>query len=714
MYLRKSLMMVLALLAGALLAQAKEYSPKFVCGVVKANSWTMDNNKEGIYEYDLAAGTLTKLTAERDVYQAPLGGAVYEDGKMKGIHFKTVWDDFDQTNTYLLYHVEYDMETWERTLAVTLGDMDRNYISSCGMAHDPITGSNYGIFYNFNMSWQVVNRKLATIDFSTNTPKRTILGNASIPMAAIACNDQGVLYGVGMDGWLYAISTANVGSGNEIEVTPLGDMGIDNISTNPSSMTYDKRMGRFYWSVVLNDQNCYLYEINPTIGQVTATQLTQTPDNSWLVNLYVPEPMAADDAPAAVTGLSATFEGASTTGTVSFTAPTTSYTDEPLTGTLNYVVTANGAEVATGTVEPGDAVTTDVSVPMGNVEIVVVVSNEAGTSPEAKLMVYVGAETPLAPTNVVFDYDYNTEQSIVTWTAPTMGINDQELDPEGLTYNIYRMPGDELVGEGVAETTFTQEFAPEVLAPYYYKIEAVHHTMVGAAAESNKAVVGPALDVPYTNNFNTSESFNLLTVLDNNHDGVTWKWERSYSGGGRATYYGSSEMSGDEWLLSPPLNLTKGATYSITFDANTAVSNCVDYMDVAYGQGLNTDGYTTLFDHIIMNEPLTQTYTNDTIVPAKSGVYYFGFHATSYLNYGWLLLHNFSIKKVSDAPLSLRGDVNADGVVDIADVNIVINIMLGKDSADNYDGRAYITDGDTDVDIADVNAVINLMLGKEQ
>ena len=547
----------------------------------------------------------------------------------------------------------------------------------------------------------------------TNTPKRTILGNASIPMAAIACNDQGVLYGVGMDGWLYAISTANVGSGNEIEVMPLGDMGIDNISTNPSSMTYDKRMGRFYWSVVLNDQNCYLYEINPTIGQVAATQLTQTPDNSWLVNLYVPEPKAADDAPAAVTGLSATFEGASTTGTVSFTAPTTSYTDEPLTGTLNYVVTANGAEVATGTVEPGDAVTADVSVPMGNVEIVVVVSNEAGTSPEAKLTVYVGAETPLAPTNVVFDYDYNTEQSIVTWTAPTMGINDQELDPEGLTYNIYRMPGDELVGEGVAETTFTQEFAPEVLAPYYYKIEAVHHTMVGAAAESNKAVVGPALDVPYTNNFNTAASFNLLTVLDNNHDGVTWKWERSYSGGGRATYYGSSEMSGDEWLLSPPLNLTKGATYSITFDANTAVSNCVDYMDVAYGQGLNTDGYTTLFDHIIMNEPLTQTYTNDTIVPAKSGVYYFGFHATSYLNYGWLLLHNFSIKKVADAPLSLRGDVNADGVVDIADVNIVINIMLGKDSADNYDGRAYITDGDTDVDIADVNAVINLMLGKE-
>lgn len=61
--------------------------------------------------------------------------------------------------------------------------------------------------------------------------------------------------------------------------------------------------------------------------------------------------------------------------------------------------------------------------------------------------------------------------------------------------------------------------------------------------------------------------------------------------------------------------------------------------------------------------------------------------------------------------VGMRGDINCDGHVDIADVNIIINIMLGKDNADNYDGRAYITEGDQVVDISDVNAVINLMLG---
>ncbi len=285
----KTLIMALVATCGCLMAQAGEYQPKFLCGVVKADSWTTGNNMEGIYELDLAGGSLSKLTEGRDVYQAPLGGAVYEDGIMKGVHFKTMWDDFEQTETYVLYHVQYDMTTWERVKLYALNTVDRNYISSCGLAHDPVTGKNYGIFYNFNMSWQVVNRKLAEIDFSTNTPTRTIIGTASIPMAAIAFSDQGVLYGVGEDGWLYAISTANPGAIGEIEVFPLGDMGIDNISTNPSTMTYDKRTGKFYWAVVLNDQKSYLYEINPTIGSVAATQLMQLPDNSWLVNLEVME-----------------------------------------------------------------------------------------------------------------------------------------------------------------------------------------------------------------------------------------------------------------------------------------------------------------------------------------------------------------------------------------------------------------------------------------
>ena len=57
----------------------------------------------------------------------------------------------------------------------------------------------------------------------------------------------------------------------------------------------------------------------------------------------------------------------------------------------------------------------------------------------------------------------------------------------------------------------------------------------------------------------------------------------------------------------------------------------------------------------------------------------------------------------------IKGDVDGNGEVDITDANILINIMLGKDSASKYGGRADVT-GDGVVDVSDVNAIINIIL----
>ncbi len=65
---------------------------------------------------------------------------------------------------------------------------------------------------------------------------------------------------------------------------------------------------------------------------------------------------------------------------------------------------------------------------------------------------------------------------------------------------------------------------------------------------------------------------------------------------------------------------------------------------------------------------------------------------------------------------TLPGDINGDGTVDIADVNAVINKMLGKSlpptPSPGGEGSSADVNGDGIVDIADVNAVINIMLGK--
>ncbi len=60
---------------------------------------------------------------------------------------------------------------------------------------------------------------------------------------------------------------------------------------------------------------------------------------------------------------------------------------------------------------------------------------------------------------------------------------------------------------------------------------------------------------------------------------------------------------------------------------------------------------------------------------------------------------------------SMAGDVNGDGAVDGNDLNVLINIILGKDSASNYADRANV-DGVGDIDGNDLNQLINIILGK--
>lgn len=59
----------------------------------------------------------------------------------------------------------------------------------------------------------------------------------------------------------------------------------------------------------------------------------------------------------------------------------------------------------------------------------------------------------------------------------------------------------------------------------------------------------------------------------------------------------------------------------------------------------------------------------------------------------------------------IKGDVNGDGVVDVTDVNLIINLILGKES-DSYLRQQADLDEDGNVDIADVNQEVNIILNK--
>ena len=77
-------------------------------------------------------------------------------------------------------------------------------------------------------------------------------------------------------------------------------------------------------------------------------------------------------------------------------------------------------------------------------------------------------------------------------------------------------------------------------------------------------------------------------------------------------------------------------------------------------------------------------------------------------------LDNFTLYYTGEegAPvIEITGDVNADGEVGIADVNLAIDVVLGGDT-DAVTQRRADVNGDGEITIADINVLIGIILGE--
>ena len=639
---------------------ATDYVPKIVAGVVKADSWTMENAAAGVYQLEVKEEpTLTQLSQGNDVMAAPLGGAVYADGEMHGIHFLTEPDPYTGGTSYTIYHVTYDMQDWTRTKTVSMDNLYANLISSCGIAHDPVSELSYGIFYNFNFDMQVINRKLAAIDFSTDKPTKTNVDVVDTPFAAIAFAANGFLYGVGQDGYLYIIDTTDA------SLYPLGDLGLEDISTYPASMTFDPRTEKLYFSYVTTGMKSQLYEISYAIGSVKATKVMDVPDNAFLVNMHIAPTI--EGAPMAATNLQLTFEGERTTGMVSFTMPTTTQDAEPLEGELTYTISANGTEIAEGQADAGEEVNAEVTVPQsGDTEISVVIKNDKGESSAVKTTQYIGRDIPKAVGDLHLAYNTTTGKAELSWTAPTEGQHGKTLTEANLTYNVVRQPGDVVVATATKETSFREELSNEgELTAYRYEVTPLNGDLEGETATSNTIVLGDALEVPFTEDFYKEEGFNRFTVVDANEDGVYnqytgWKgqWTHfyKYSQYSGSTVYGASITAGsqadDDWLISPAIRVEKDNRYELSFEANKsyATSNYDQKMEVYMGIGDDVTTYE-LLETCDIDDVNMKKFSNEW-TPSADGLYRIAFHAISNANSDRLLLTNvkFDMLVAGNAP----------------------------------------------------------------
>lgn len=572
----------------------------------------------------------------------------------------------------------FDTQSWENLDVKEIDSDNGDFSMIAGDLAIAADGTAYGAFFTADASGY----ELGIPDYATMT--RTTIGSLENNYLVLAISKEGVLYGIADDGNLYKIDKSNA---QETLVGPTGIVVGDGNRAYYQSGEIDPADNTFYWfGVPVESGETSLYTVDLETGAAT---LVQHLGEYSIVGLIVDKPAAEDGAPAAVEDLTVNFAEGSTTGTVSFTAPTKTFGGEELTGELTYTIKAGDNVLATGTTTPGAAVTAEVTAPEGMQTIKVIISNAVGDSPAAKQSVWVGFDVPMAPANVAFAANGN--DITVTWDAVTAGVHNGYL--ADITYNVYRIVGEEKtkVAENISTTTFTETLDLGELAVYKYGVEANNGALTSAMTISDGTALGNAFEPPYIADFANEDVFNLFSVIDANNDESTFTWATS------ARYRYSTTNAGDDWLISPPIHLKAGKNYDVTVNASAYSATWPERMEVKAGDAAKVDAMTITVlkpTDVTADSQAPEDYLG-TLQVSEDGNYYIGIHAISDPDEFYLYVYSLTVElgPEPDAPqavtnLTVASDPEGFTAATISFVAPTLTIA-GGDLAGNIKADIY-------------------------
>lgn len=591
--------------------------------VVYCQSWADDTELEmsqwpmGIYNFAPVAPSVTRKVCEDARFHAN-GGGFYRNGRF-------CFMNYNQTVlTATLTYYEADITNKEFTRMDNVEDFS---MRATDLAYDHTTGNVYGQFYMSDLK----GRCIGTADFTTLT--HTEIARTERTYVSIAVDKQGKLYGISQEGDLYGIDkTTGV-------QTLIGATGVKPGEYRMSA-TCDLNTNTIYWACVNSDETSSLYTIDTATGK--ATKVMDFRDNEQILGLYVLPPAAEDGAPAEITDLACTFDKASTTGTVSFTAPDKTFRGEALTAPVTYVVGEGGAELLRGTAEPGSKVSQELTLTPGAHKLVAYAENEEGKGVDAEITVWAGYDNPVAPADVTVSTEETAGKTKVhlAWKAPEAGGHGGYVDVENMKYNVVRLPDNKAVATKISACSIDDEIDNGGgLQTYRYRIAPYNDSMEGAAATSDAVIVGSAAEIPYSVKLREETDLTLFGILDANGDGYTWYFD---SGEKAVCYRFSAANTADDWLLTAPLNLQKDKTYRLAFKARCAKSWAPENIEAAVGQGNDPSAYVNILPNTEITSEALVTLGN-TFQVAADGIYRIGLHAVSPANRFKLFVNDISV-----------------------------------------------------------------------
>ncbi len=631
------------------------------------NSDVFTSDSAGIYKITAGTAVLQCETAPVMVR----GGVAYNDGKVYINSLDNLWKIYD-LDTGELKQCELDEDGLNTTTltynitddkvygVVSANDSRRFYLAQI----DPETGENTNLGYLEEKDYGYL---------------------ATCP--AIAADKYGTIYAIytrypDMSGTLRFGRIQKDGTVIYIgDVSVSGMLESDYLSVFQPTMNaliYNRQSDRLYWmhcgsSSYLDAYYSPIFEISFSTGN--ASMLGYLPQGYVITGAFFNEPLL--DAPTGIDSFDYVYSSASdnrTIGHLSLVAPSQSYDGSTLTGSLTIVINDGDSEVARiASVSPGATVTTDdLLFSYGEHTFSCYAISDGGTEGVVRTFnKWIGYDLPSNPTDALLTADGH--MLILTWNAPTTGMHGEDLDSDAIYYRVYRYydgSNIELVNDGLTETTYTQEI-PGDLTRYLFVVYACYDGYNGGGIYSNTLIAGDPLEVPYYTDFSDLDEFvNTYKIVDSNNDGHYWTWY--YYG---AVYPYSETNNADDWLFTPPVNYVAGHTYMLTVNIASSLADYPESMEIGFGDN-DVDGQDVLL--VIDEVPGEPTDYSVEITPEESGVYYFGFHATSpkFCELLWL----YSVEIIDVAESGVTEVAANDGMeVSVAGKTVTVHNPEGLD-----------------------------------
>lgn len=578
------------------------------------------NDQVGIYKFTPDAYEFTAV--KTDPAFAMFYGSAYYNGTFIGV---------DGT----VRGYTWNTDDWSRLS----GPIPATTVKGTAMAADPNDGTIYSCAY----ATDGVTLELVTVNPETFT-RNTTISTVSAKIVALVFDLKGTLYGFESSGKLYTIDKTN-GS-----LTYVGDTGID--AMFDGAAVVDPESGVCFYAAT--DWECGLYEVDLTTCE---SKLIMEFDNEEEIKcLFIISAAPEGGSPAAAQNLNADFPMGALSGTVSFTAPALTYDGTPGSGTLNYTVTCNDAELQSGSCGWGEAVSVGfTALAAGNYSFVVTMSNQEGESRPAAKSLWIGNDTPAAPSDVKVVRQNDT--NVISWTAPSAGLHGGYVAFDEITYRVTRYPDNQVVAENVAGCEYVDQLvdgsAPE---QYHYTVAALWNGLESNAVSSNTVMVGAV----YHNAFDNQAQFDEFMSVSLMKDGPEW----SYDSWKKAAGVGYNEEGNvSAWLISPALQLTAGQAYTLSFDVWCSNDSYNENLSVYIG---NSDIPAEIYSTTPVVDKMTvnwESYAKKTIkaeyTPDADGAYYITFHGCSGRDLGSLYIDDVLFYRNVDMAMPEAPEVTA-------------------------------------------------------